>query len=76
MKVRKNISIEEEIWLKGKEKADKMFGGNFSIYLTNLIARDCAGMEIKNELAVTKETKEEIKSELDEEVKSSLDEIL
>lgn len=77
MKVRKNISLEESIYLKGKEKADKMFGGNFSVYLTNLIARDCSDIEVKNELAVTGESKEKnIESKLGEEEKNSIDDIL
>lgn len=77
MKVRKNISLEESIYLKGKEKADKMFGGNFSVYLTNLIARDCSDIEVKNELAVTVESKEKnIESKLGEEEKNSIDDIL
>lgn len=80
MKVRKNISLEESIYLKGKEKADKMFGGNFSVYLTNLIARDCSDIEVKNELAVTLESVEskekDTESKLGEEERNSIDNIL
>lgn len=89
MKVRKNISLEESIYLKGKEKADKMFGGNFSVYLTNLIARDCSDIEVKNEISEPVESKEKSEEKiysseaqkikdikLDEESKNSLDEIL
>ena len=71
-RIRKNISLEEDVATKAQLKADKMFAGNFSIYLTWLINKDNEDIELP--VTITKvETKE---TKLDKEVKNSLDDIL
>ena len=69
MKVRKQISIEEDILNKGLIRAKELFGGNFSIYLAYLINQDAGDIKIEK-----LETKK--KSRLDEDIKSELDDIL
>lgn len=46
-RIRKNVSIDEEVLKKGQAKADKMFAGNFSMYLMFLINKDCENMIIE-----------------------------
>lgn len=70
MKVRKQISIEEDILNKGLYRAKELFGGNFSIYLAYLINQDAGDIKIEKLETKLKENK------LDEEVKSELDDIL
>lgn len=70
MKVRKQISIEEDILNKGLYRAKELFGGNFSIYLAYLINQDAGDIKIEKLETKPKKTK------LDEEVKSELDDIL
>lgn len=72
MKVRKNISLEDFILKKGQERAQKLFGGNFSIYLAYLIQQDCNALE--KEVVVTKN--EDKIEKLDVEVSDSVDNIL
>lgn len=70
MKVRKQISLEEDILNKGLVRAKELFGGNFSIYLAYLINQDAGDIKIGKIETKPKETK------LDEEIKSELDDIL
>ena len=72
-RIRKNISLEEDVVAKAQLKADKMFAGNFSIYLTWLINQDNEGVEVPPVTITKTESKE---SKLDKEVKNSLDDIL
>ena len=69
MKVRKQISIEEDILNKGLFRAKELFGGNFSIYLAYLINQDASDIKIEK-------LEPKKKSNLDEEIKSELDDIL
>lgn len=69
MKVRKQISIDEEILNKGLIRAKKMFGGNFSVYLSFLINQDAGDIKIENK-------NDSNSSNLDEDVKNELDDIL
>lgn len=70
MKVRKQISLDENILNKGLVRANELFGGNFSIYLAYLINQDAGDIKVEKKETKPKETK------LDEEVKSELDDIL
>lgn len=69
MKVRKQISIDEEILNKGLFRAKELFGGNFSIYLAYLINQDVGDIKIENKNYSNS-------SNLDEDVKNELDDIL
>ena len=73
MKIRKNISLEDFILKKGQERAQKLFVGNFSIYLAYLIQQDCNGLD--KEVVVTKNEEQEVEK-LDEEVSESMNDIL
>ncbi|WP_242957668.1 hypothetical protein [Clostridium cochlearium] len=46
-RIRKNVSLDDEVLERGQKKADKMFAGNFSMYITYLINKDCEGIELK-----------------------------
>lgn len=74
LKIRKNISLEDFILKKGQERAQKLFGGNFSIYLAYLIQQDCNGLD--KEVVVTKNEEQEEVEKLDEEVSESMNDIL
>lgn len=74
-KVKKNISIEEDILKKGLERAE-LLGYNFSSYITFLINLDTNNLElksvnIKDEKALTKDD-----SNIDDDVLSEADNIL
>lgn len=69
-RIKKNISLQQETLNLGQEKANLMFNGNFSMYVTYLINKDC-------KLIKTMEEKKEIKKEvIDEKVKDTMDSIL
>ena len=74
LKIRKNISLEDFILKKGQERAQKLFGGNFSIYLAYLIQQDCNGLD--KEVVVRKNEEQEEVEKLDEEVSESMNDIL
>ena len=61
--VKKTISLQNSVFVKGKEKADMYFGNNLSAYITYLICKD--GEEV-----VLKEKKKDSK------ILSAVDEIL
>lgn len=42
--VKKAISMPEDVWIYGKEKSTKLFGGVFSNYIVYLISRDREGI--------------------------------
>lgn len=62
MTVRSTISLQDDVYKKAKDKADRYFGKNLSAYITNLICRD--------EEIVAKEMKK------DSELLSAMDDIL
>ncbi|MDS1005241.1 hypothetical protein FDG09_16980 [Clostridium sporogenes] len=70
-RIRKNISLDEEVFEKAQIKCEKMFSGNFSMYLTYLINKDTENIEIKKDV----ENKESEKA-MDREVKTEIDNIL
>lgn len=39
--MKKTLSIQEDVMKKAQKKADEMFSGNFSIYITYLINNNC-----------------------------------
>lgn len=76
-RVRKNISLEDSVLDKGQARAEKMFAGNFSIYLTYLINKDWE--EIQNTMAMNKievKDKKENNIKLSEDVQGALEEII
>lgn len=76
-RVRKNISMEDSVLDKGQARAEKMFAGNFSIYLTYLINRDCE--EIENAISISKtevNVEKEKAIKLSEDVQGALEEII
>ncbi|MCD3217848.1 hypothetical protein G8S55_11530 [Clostridium botulinum C] len=46
-KIKKNLSLDEEIINKGMQRAKIMFGGNFSSYISYLIYQDTKDIETK-----------------------------
>ncbi|MGO5066921.1 MULTISPECIES: hypothetical protein [unclassified Clostridium] len=71
-RIRKNISIDEDVFEKAQVKCEKMFSGNFSMYLTYLINKDTENIEIPKVNKSIKESEEAV----DKEVKSEIDNIL
>ncbi|HDI3121881.1 hypothetical protein FDF50_18430 [Clostridium botulinum] len=71
-RIRKNISIDEDVFEKAQIKCEKMFSGNFSMYLTYLINKDTENIEIPKVNKSIKESEEAV----DKEVKSEIDNIL
>lgn len=70
-RIRKNISLDEEVFEKAQIKCEKMFSGNFSMYLTYLINKDTENIEIKKD-----EKNKESKESMDRDVKTEIDNIL
>ena len=74
-RIRKNISIDEEVFEKAQIKCEKMFSGNFSMYLTYLINKDTENIEVKKDYK--KDNKDKNSEEvMDIDVKSEIDNIL
>ncbi|WP_251862435.1 hypothetical protein [Clostridium sp. Marseille-Q2269] len=71
-RIRKNISIDEEVFERAQIKCEKMFSGNFSMYLTYLINKDTENIEIPKDEKNLKESERAI----DLDVKSEVDNIL
>lgn len=44
MRNKKTLSIQNDVLEKGQKKADEMFSGNFSMYVTYLINQDLKGL--------------------------------
>lgn len=44
MRNKKTLSIQNDVLEKGQKKADEMFSGNFSMYVTYLINQDIKGL--------------------------------
>jgi len=42
---KKTLSIQNDVLEKGQKKADEMFSGNFSMYVTYLINQDIKGVQ-------------------------------
>ncbi|EJO5349109.1 hypothetical protein NRP93_003266 [Clostridium botulinum] len=70
-RIRKNISLDEEVFEKAQIKCEKMFSGNFSMYLTYLINKDTENIEIKKD-----EKNKESEESIDRDVKTEIDNIL
>lgn len=68
-RIKKNISLQKETLDLAQEKADLLFNGNFSMYVTYLINRDCKLIE-------TREEKKEVKKEINIETKDTMNSIL
>ncbi|GAA0748736.1 hypothetical protein [Clostridium oceanicum] len=74
-RIRKNISIDEEVFEKAQIKCEKMFSGNFSMYLTYLINKDTENIEVKKDYK--KDNKDKNSEEaMDSDVKDEIDNIL
>lgn len=72
MRIKKTLSIQEDVLRKAEARAKEMFADNFSMYITFLINQDTKGIKILQEI----EPQEEIKETLDRESGNSLDDIL
>ncbi|EPY6472920.1 hypothetical protein ACWO4B_003633 [Clostridium sporogenes] len=70
-RIRKNISLYEEVFEKAQIKCEKMFSGNFSMYLTYLINKDTENIKIKKD-----EKSKESEESMDRDVKTEIDNIL
>ncbi|EPY2274772.1 hypothetical protein ACXAUS_003679 [Clostridium sporogenes] len=70
-RIRKNISLDEEVFEKAQIKCEKMFSGNFSMYLTYLINKDTENIKIKKD-----EKSKESEESMDRDVKTEIDNIL
>ncbi|MCW6086538.1 hypothetical protein AAGC94_04855 [Clostridium sporogenes] len=70
-RIRKNISLDEEVFEKAQIKCEKMFSGNFSMYLTYLINKDTENIEIKKD-----EKSKKSEESMDRDVKTEIDNIL
>lgn len=59
MRNKKTLSIQSDVLKKGQKRADEMFSGNFSMYVTYLINKDVKGIRevhsYNDELAITEE---------------------
>lgn len=76
-RIRKNVSIDEEVLKKGQAKADKMFAGNFSMYLMFLINKDCENMIIEEKKNNNIKEDEEVETiSIDKDTINELDNIL
>lgn len=77
-RIRKNISIDEEVFEKAQIKCEKMFSGNFSMYLTYLINKDTENIEVKKDYKKDNKDSKDKNSEeaMDSDVKDEIDNIL
>lgn len=73
MRIKKTLSIQEDVLKKAEARAKEMFADNFSMYITFLINQDTKGLRIE-ESKVPK--KVENKVGIDEECGAALDSIL
>lgn len=73
MRIKKTLSIQEEVLRKAEARAKEMFADNFSMYITFLINQDTKGLKLEGTKDITK-----IKNKigLDEECGAALDSIL
>ena len=73
MRIKKTLSIQEDVLKKAEARAKEMFADNFSMYITFLINQDTKGLKLQDA-----SEKEESKknSGLDEECGVALDNIL
>ena len=73
MRIKKTLSIQEDVLKKAEARAKEMFADNFSMYITFLINQDTKGLKIE-------ETKQTLNGKkqvgLDEECGAALDNIL
>lgn len=73
MRIKKTLSIQEDVLEKAQQKADKLFAGNFSMYITFLINQDCEGMEI---IKKAEDERAATTTKLDETVSTNINSIL
>lgn len=70
-RIKKNLSLEKSVLDKGMIKANEMFSGNFSMYITYLIHQDC------KDIKINKNFEENIQDRIkDKEALSEIDNIL
>lgn len=70
-KIKKNLSLEEDVVSKGMQRAKEIFGGNFSVYVSYLIYQDTKGIKLEENIEHQQQN-----STLNTEVKNELDNIL
>lgn len=73
MRIKKTLSIQEDVLKKAEARAKEMFADNFSMYITFLINQDTKGLKIE-ECKQTSRGKKQVG--LDEECGVALDNIL
>lgn len=74
-KVKKNLSLEEDILEIGLKRA-KMLGYNFSSYITFLINLDTNNLELKNVNSKDEKAITEDKESIDDDILSEVDNVL
>lgn len=74
MRNKKTLSIQNDVLEKGQKKADEMFSGNFSMYVTYLINQDIKGLITQQYRVEYKPPVENIKHR--EEIACAIDNIL
>ena len=74
MRIKKTLSIQDDVLKKAEARSKEMFSGNFSMYITFLINQDSRGMKILQE---PEEAKDKIiENGFDKESENSLDNIM
>ncbi|MHC1684870.1 MAG: hypothetical protein AB6733_18335 [Clostridiaceae bacterium] len=74
MRNKKTLSIQNDVLEKGQRKADEMFSGNFSMYVTYLINQDIKGLVTQPYRVEFSKPVEDIKHK--EEIACAIDSIL
>lgn len=62
--IKKSVSFRKEVCEYAEERAEKFFGGNFSSYLSYLIAMDMHGMKLASKDAEHIEIEEKVKDNI------------
>lgn len=73
MRIKKTLSIQEDVLKKAEARAKEMFADNFSMYITFLINQDTKGLKIEEDRQISNSKKQ---VGLDEECGVALDNIL
>lgn len=73
MRIKKTLSIQEDVLKKAEARAKEMFADNFSMYITFLINQDTKGLKIEEDKQTSNNKKQ---VGLDEECGVALDNIL
>lgn len=74
MRIKKSLSIQEDVLKKAEARAKEMFADNFSMYITFLINQDTKGIKMISEDNEIEST--EAEKAIDKESTNSLDDIL